>query len=164
MIIRSVAGDDGTSPQPRRRSSGTLRIAIIAAAIIAIAAFSEVLSFYYPDEASAGPYLVTVYIPNGAADNRSLTFSPANFTIVLGINNTIEWFNLDKTPDALHTVVFTQIPAGSNFTAASISSYPASSGIRYDIYYGPILLSAPGVYQYYDYYHPWMTGTIVVES
>jgi len=164
MKISSAPTAGESKPPARSRPVGRWKIAVVVIAIVAIAVFSEVLSYYYPDESSAAPYFVTVSIPNGAADNRSLTFSPATVTVVLGINNTVQWVNLDKTPNALHTIVFTQVPANANITAASISSYPASQGIRYDIYYGPILLPAPGDYLYYDYYHPWMTGTIVVVS
>jgi plastocyanin len=130
--------------------------------IIGVAAFSEVLSYYYPDESAPTNYIVTIQIPNGAATNRSVSFSPATVTMVLGINNTVEWINLDKTPNAVHTIIFTEVPANTNTTAASFSS-SISPGIIYDTYYGPILLTSSGVYQYHDYYDPWMTGTLVVK-
>ncbi|HMD79069.1 MAG TPA: plastocyanin/azurin family copper-binding protein [Nitrososphaerales archaeon] len=163
MILSSVPPTGEAAP-PKPRSDGRWKIVVVVIAIIGVAAFSEVLSFYYPENASSAPYLVTVKMPNGAAGNSSMTFTPQTVTLVLGVNNTVQWINLDQTPNVLHTVVFTQVPTDANFTAASISSYPNSTGIRYDVYYGPILLSAPGVYLYHCYYHPWMTGTIIVKA
>jgi plastocyanin len=151
------------APPQKKASSGTWKIAVVIIAIIGIAALAEVISFYYPDTSSPTNYLATVYIPNGSANNRSLTFNPETVTLVLGINNTVQWFNLDQTSNAVHSVVFTQVPTNANVTAASLSACPASSGIRYEVYCGPILLPASGTYQYYDSFHPWMTGAIIVK-
>jgi len=159
MKIRSMP-TAGEAQPPKSHPVGRWKIAVIIIAIIAIAVFSEVVSYYYPDESPSPPSLVTIYMPNGAAGNRSMTFSPATVTVVLGVNNTIEWYNLDHVA---HTVVFTQVPADSNITTASLSS-STSPGIIYDTYYGPILLPALGTYKYYDALHQWMTGTIIVES
>jgi plastocyanin len=160
MIVRSTPANGETKPQSRPRPVGRWKIAVIIIAIVGIAVFSEVVSYYYPDQSSPTAYLVTVYMPSGSASNQFVTFSPATVTVVLGINNTVEWYNLDR---ATHAVVFTQVPAGSNFTAASLSS-STSPGIMYDTYYGPILFPSPGTYKYYDPLHQWMTGTIVVDS
>jgi plastocyanin len=160
MIVHSVPTNGEGKPPSKPRPVGRWKIAVVIIAIVGIAVFSEVVSYYYPDEAPSAPYLVTVYMPNGAADNRSATFSPATVTLVLGVNNTVEWYNLDHTA---HTVVFTQVPADSNVTTASFSS-STSPGIIYDTYYGPILLPAPGTYKYYDSLYQWMTGTLIVKS
>jgi len=160
MIIRSTPTNGETKPSTSPRAVGRWKIAVVIIAIVVIAVFSEVLSYYFPSESPGAPYLVTIKMPNGSAANQSLTFSPATVTVVLGVNNTVQWFNLDH---AAHSVVFTQVPAGSNITTASLSSQ-TSPGIIYDNYYGPILLPAPGTYKYYDALHQWMTATIIVES
>jgi plastocyanin len=105
---------------------------------------------------------VTVLIPDGVASNSSLNYNPSNVVLVIGINNTVQWFNYDTTKNVVHTVTFTQVPPGFNATASSISS-SASPGIPYGVYYGPLLLAAPGVYKYHCFYHPWMAGTITVK-
>lgn len=153
--------NEGEAPRPRDGSGTKVKILLVVLGIIGAAAFSEALSYFNPGNSLPGPYTVTIQITNGASGSSSLGFSPATVTLVLGVNNTVQWVDLDQTSNAIHTVIFTQVP--TNATASSISS-SISPGIRYGVYYGPILLSVPGVYLYHCYYHSWMTGKIVVKA
>ena len=146
--------------QPRPKSVGRIKVVAIVLAVIAIGAFSEVLSYLGPASTVPGPYTVTVIIPKGAATNASLNYSPSNITVVLGINNTVQWVNEDLTANTAHTITFTKVPANASAQALSSSISP---GLRYGIYFGPILFSATGVYRYHCYYNAWMTGEIIVK-
>jgi plastocyanin len=134
-------------------------VALIIIVVVAVSATSELLSYYFPDTAPGGAYNVTVIIPDGVAKDAALSFAPRNLTLVVGVNNSVEWFNQDPTNGAVHTVVFTSVPA--NASASAISS-SVSPGISYQEYFGPVLLSVPGTYDYHCVLYPWMKGTITV--
>ena len=98
-----------------------------------------------------GPTNVTV--PLGTGDNESMNFLPANVTVVVGVNNTIVWSNLDP---AQHNVVATSVPAG----AQRFRSGLLNQGQTFTV-----TLTVPGTYRYLCSIHPdWMRGTIVVKT
>ena len=98
-----------------------------------------------------GPANVT--IPLASGDNESLNFLPANMTVVVGVNNTIVWNNLDY---AQHNVVVTSVPAGAQ---------KFRSGILNQGQTFTVTLTVPGTYRYLCSIHPdWMRGTIVVKA
>jgi plastocyanin len=69
--------------------------------------------------ASAAAAVVKVSIPGGTSSNRTLNFSPNIVTVVIGINNTVEWTNNDV---AVHTITSSSVPAGAqSFNEGSIS-------------------------------------------
>lgn len=95
----------------------------------------------------------SIVMPSGVGSNTALNFSPANATVVIGVNNTVVWTNEDSVS---HTVVSKQIPAG----AASFSSPTISPGGKFNV-----TLTVPGVYKYFCSIHPvWMQATIVVKA
>lgn len=106
--------------------------------------------------APSGPSLqapvgVTAYIiaPSGAGIS-DINFAPANFVLVIGVNNTLVLKN-DDTAD--HTV--TSNP-GDTFSFDTGDIPGLSSSL-------PIVFTTPGVYPYHCQFHPaYMHGTITV--
>jgi plastocyanin len=91
-----------------------------------------------------------IIMPSGAADDQ-LNFSPANVTVVIGINNTVTWTNTDTVG---HTVVSSTVPVG----AQSFSSDIINPGGTFTV-----TLTVPGTYDYFCSIHPaWMRASIVV--
>ena len=89
--------------------------------------------------------VANVSIVSGAKNqNNGLFYSPANITVVLGVNNTVVWTNHDSTN---HTVV-----ALDNSYAATLMP-----GQTFTHTY-----TTPGVYKYHCTIHLWMTGSVTV--
>jgi len=89
--------------------------------------------------------VANVSIVSGAHDqSNGLFYSPANITVILGVNNTVVWTNRDSVN---HTVV-----ALDNSYVATLAP-----GQTFTHTY-----TAAGVYQYHCTIHPWMTGTVMV--
>ncbi len=98
--------------------------------------------------------IACVSIPANAA---AVNFDPFNITVVLGMNNTIKWTNLDSVQ---HTVVVCPVGGGQ---VCSPSSAVASSPILSKGDTFQATLSASGTYHFYCSIHPaTMRGTIVV--
>ncbi|MBI2938153.1 MAG: hypothetical protein HYY22_08105 [Thaumarchaeota archaeon] len=95
--------------------------------------------------------MAVIWILNGAGTNTSsLGYSPANATVILGINNTVTWINDDTLP---HTVTSTVVPAGASAFDSGI--------IQPDQNY-TYTFTVVGAYQYYCTLHPWMMGNVNV--
>jgi len=95
---------------------------------------------------ASAPSSVTVFIKQGAAVNtKDPGYSPAKITVVIGVNNTVVWKNLDN---AIHD----EYISGLNVKSP-------------DLNYGDTwsyTFTAPGTYEYVCVYHPWMKGIITV--
>jgi plastocyanin len=99
---------------------------------------------------------VKVVMPNGVNLQKTLNFQPANFVLVVGVNNSVTWVNQDSTD---HTVTFTVAPGGVKVSSISGTDVPPGSS------YGPVTFTVPGTYQYHCQFHPsWMRGTIIVKG
>ena len=91
-----------------------------------------------------------IIMPNGAA-NSQLNFSPPKVTVVIGVNNTVQWTNDDSTD---HTVKSESVPSGAQPFASSV----LANGQTFSV-----TLTVPGTYTYECTLHPlWMQGTIIV--
>lgn len=100
---------------------------------------------------------VQVVIPLGVGTNMSLNFEPSVLTVVVGVNNTIEW--VDQDSSAPHTVTATSVPSGATMFNSN-SSTPLTKGSTFTV-----TLTVPGTYHYHCSFHPaWMMGTIVVKQ
>jgi plastocyanin len=98
---------------------------------------------------------VTVLIPNGAGIpptpwNQShlisnLYYDPSIITVVIGINNTVTWKNVDT---AAHTVT----DVNGSFDSGNIA--PGATWTY--------TFNTPGIYTYYCTYHLWMGGKVIV--
>ena len=96
--------------------------------------------------------MAQVTIPNGTGATQSLSFDPKTITVVIGVNNTVEWTNDDTV---VHTVTSVSVPTG----AQSFNEGSLSPGATFSV-----TLTMPGTYTYHCSIHSWMTGTIIVKS
>jgi plastocyanin len=111
------------------------------------AAFGEKVQAGHPgNEASS---TVTVSMVPGSGSNASIgkSYLPDPVTVVVGVNNTIQWNNDDTSP---HTVTAND---------ASFDSGNVAPGQSFTFTF-----STPGTYEYHCVYHPWMTGTVIVKA
>ena len=92
-----------------------------------------------PQQAGGGP---TVYISETPV---SWQYSPQQIRVVLGVNATVTWLSRSISYD-------TVTDRGGAFSSGPI---PPGGTFAYTF-------TAPGVYQYYCQYHPWMTGSVTV--
>jgi len=92
-----------------------------------------------------------VILPLGVGDNNSINFTPSRIKVVIGVNNTIVWNDLDYVQ---HTVKSVVVPTG----AKPWSSVILNEGQTYTV-----VLTVPGTYKYVCSIHPdWMIGFIQV--
>lgn len=100
---------------------------------------------------------VTVAMPQNIGDDQSLNFQPASVTVVVGVNNTINFVDQDSQSGAPHNVHWLTQPAGAG---AKDSPVTMSAGQSFTV-----TLTAPGTYTYDCSIHPgWMKGTITVKA
>ncbi len=98
---------------------------------------------YALQTASPGPSgSTTVYISETPV---SWQFTPQTVKVVLGVNATVTWVSRSISYD-------TVTDRGGSF-----DSGPIAPGSTFKFTF-----TAPGEYQYYCVYHPWMTGTVFV--
>jgi plastocyanin len=76
---------------------------------------------------------------------------PWNFTVVVGVNNTIEWTNQDIVE---HSVTSFVVPAGAQSFDSDLIQPKQSFSTT---------LTVPGVYKYTCMWHPWLAGEIIVK-
>jgi len=96
---------------------------------------------------NTSPATTHVTILSGAAYPNSTGYSPSTITVVIGVNNTVEWVNNDTAP---HTVTATDHSFDSgNLNPGDTWTYT---------------FTKPGTYTYACTYHPWMKGTVIVLS
>jgi manganese oxidase len=86
-------------------------------------------------------------LPNAAANQTSLGFSPNIIHVVLGVNNTVTWTNNDI---AAHTVTAND----GSFDSGEISPGQTFSHT----------FTSVGTYAYHCSYHSWMSGTVIVSA
>jgi plastocyanin len=93
-------------------------------------------------------------MPNGAA---VVNFSPDSITVVMGVNNTVQWTNQDSVQ---HTVVVCPVGGGAlcSPSLAVASSSILSHGDTFEV-----TLNETGVYHFYCSIHSaTMRGTVTV--
>ncbi|MDG6985228.1 MAG: cupredoxin domain-containing protein [Nitrososphaerota archaeon] len=85
-------------------------------------------------------------------------YSPVNITVVIGVNNTVTWTNMDSS---FHTVTSVSGDPASfdsgclNGVGASCPGTSAGNSFTYTF-------TVPGTYVYHCSYHPWMRGEVTV--
>lgn len=94
-----------------------------------------------------GQGVVYVDMPLGVGSDVKLNYVPVNITVVIGVNSTVVWRNLDTV---VHTVT-------ANNKAFNSGDIKAGSSFEYTF-------TKPGVYDYYCIYHAWMKGTVTVKQ
>lgn len=91
---------------------------------------------------------ITVNLPAEVGANPTLNYQPSNFTVIVGVNNTVTFMNLDST---VHTVTAND----GSFDSGDISVAGGSWTHTF---------ATPGTYAFHCKYHKWMMGTITVIS
>lgn len=77
---------------------------------------------------------------------------PVNITVVIGVNNTVQWRNDD---DVAHTVSSFIVPKG----AQAFNSNLIEPGGTFSVSF-----AVPGLYRYTCIWHPWVAGQITVKA
>jgi len=94
-----------------------------------------------PSPSGNGPTVFIIETP------VSWQYSPQNIKVIIGVNSTVTWVS--------HSISYDTVTDRSG----AFGSSPIAPGQTF-----VHTFSAPGVYAYYCQYHPWMTGTVTVES
>jgi plastocyanin len=90
--------------------------------------------------------VVPVSVDSGSGLNVNLPgYTPANITVVIGVNNTVRWTNNDNMA---HTVT----ARDGSFDSGNLN--PGATFVH--------TFTTPGVYHYTCTYHSWMQGTVTV--
>lgn len=136
-------GNTAHIPKPSRKRLERLSIATISLLMIFLlcgylALTAVAIDSSTPQNTANVPIVYIVETP------INWQYSPQNITVLMGLNNTVEWVSHSLTYD---TVTSTS----GNF------SHAFSPGDTFEYTF-----PAPGIYDYYCIYHPWMHGTVVV--
>lgn len=92
-----------------------------------------------------------IWIVNGSGTNTSsLGYSPANATVIMGVNDTVTWVNNDSSP---HTVTSRVVPEGAQMFDSGILG--PNENYTYTF-------TTVGTYDYFCSLHPWMMGNVTV--
>jgi plastocyanin len=91
--------------------------------------------------------VVKVTIPNGASSLQSSSpnYIPNDITVVLGTNNTVQWYNQDDTPSSVTSDL-------KKFDSTSIMPHHSWT----------FVFDRPGIYWYHSEPHPWMHAEVIV--
>ena len=87
----------------------------------------------------------TAYIAYGAHLNSGISLNPGNMTVVIGVNNTVTWVNLD-------TVSQTLVGANNLFNSGTLAPGATFS----------YTFTTVGVYSYSNPSYAWEKGTVTV--
>jgi plastocyanin len=93
--------------------------------------------------------LVNITAGAGAGPAGAPGYSPDVITVVIGVNNTVQWTNQDV---AVHSVTATN----STFSSAAGGM---NSGDTYVYQF-----TSPGTFPYHCVYHAWMSGMVIVKA
>lgn len=142
------------------------RYSVYGLILVAVTAAASTTSFAYitPMFASqkTSPMKI-IHIPIGSANPpsnwqwgqenlSSPTFPfPVNITVTVGVNNTIEWINDDRSA---HTITALIVPAGATFFDSGL----VDPGKTFTV-----TLTVPGTYKYACVWHNWLAGVITVK-
>jgi plastocyanin len=169
--MRGPTGRMGLTSR-RRRGLTRIRLLGLVLLILTVSVASAYVGARYGDtglgaKAAAGlgktvPSYAQITIPNDAHEEPTgfnvtelLTGAyryPFNFTVVIGVNNTIVWLNNDSVD---HTVESFVVPTG----AASFGSGLIPPKGEFST-----TLTVAGVYKYSCIWHPWLSGEVTVKS
>ncbi len=123
------------------------RVVLVVSVVICVIVTAVLLYMPQPPFSQVNPNSVVVIIQPGASVNASLGFEPTMITVVIGVNNTVIWKNEDSDWHDVHseTGMFYSgiIQPGASWTYT---------------------FTSPGAFPYVCDPHPWMTGTIIVDS
>ena len=94
---------------------------------------------------------VKIILPTGVGSNQNLNFQPPTVTVVIGVNNTVQWIDQDSIP---HTVTST------NGAPNPFDSKTLTQGNTFTHTF-----TVPGTYPYFCQFHPsYMIGKVIVKA
>ena len=136
-------------------------IIVIVAIAISATATTALAAYTYLQRNNSSTLVTVISIPKGSSivplGFSSESFQagtyryPFNLTVILGVNNTLEWVNNDSTD---HTVTASLVPPGaSKFDSGLIHPGKTFSAT----------LTVPGIYKYTCAWHQWLAGHITVK-
>jgi plastocyanin len=96
---------------------------------------------------STSPKTSSVVMPQGVGASNTLNFTPKTMVVVIGVNNTVTWTNMDVTKHTVHA-------QDNSFSSGDI--LPGQSFTH--------TFRTPGNYSYYCDYHSWMRGLVIVKA
>ena len=138
----------GTATASSSSSAGSATSSSATSISAIVSSTSSVSSSTFSSSSQNG---AEIMIPYDVGGNESLNFQPASITVVIGVNNTVTWIDLDSIQ---HTVVSTSIPAGAQKFDSGILNQGQTFSLTFTV---------PGTYHYDCSIHPdWMKGTILV--
>lgn len=107
--------------------------------------------------ASAQSTVIVTIPPGSGLPAGAPGYAPDTVTVMIGVNNTVEWMNNDTVSGkgTAHTVTVNSQPTGGNWPVAGSGNMPVNTTYSFTF-------TVPGTYTYYCTYHSWMTGTVVV--
>lgn len=140
------------------------RIVVLAVAIVVVLAIAVTAYIYLTSLSPHNSGVTMITIPQGSYIEPSgfnTTYFqeyfasgpypyPVNKTVVIGVNNTIEWMNKDTQP---HTATSIVSPQGASFNSELILPGKTFS----------VTLTVPGTYRYTCAWHNWLAGQIIVK-
>ncbi|MGI0081319.1 MAG: plastocyanin/azurin family copper-binding protein, partial [Nitrososphaerales archaeon] len=129
--------------RPMRKRLGHLTVAALS--ILMIVALSGYFAMtVVAIDSSPSQSLVNVPVVYIVETPILWQYSPQNITVVMGLNNTVEWIS--------HSLAYDTV---TSTTGSFSHSFSPGGTFEYTF-------PAQGVYDYYCTYHPWMKGTVVV--
>ncbi len=157
LLVALLVGLSYLTYELVEKGSTTKRQLVPPSAIIVGALIGLAISFVYLPTLSSvpmSPQQAIVVIPAGASSQSSTSgfFVPSNITVVLGVNNTVGWRNLDPAIHSAHS------DAGLWFSG----NIPAAQGTT--IYTNYYTFTQSGSNPYHCNQHVWMFGLIVVKG
>jgi len=138
------------------------RVLILAIVLTAIVVSATAGYVYTSSMSSTKPVMTVIRIPKGAESSEPPGFNftfltspkfqyPVNVTVVIGMNNTVEWVNDDSVA---HTVSAFIVPQGASVFNSGLIQ-PGKTFLA--------TLTVPGVYKYTCLWHQWLAGQITVK-
>jgi plastocyanin len=138
------------------------KVASIVLIVVVVAAGAAFAAYFLSGSGSncgttsvttAAPATVEISIPTGASNSgNGPGYAPDTVKVVIGVNNTVTWSNLDS---AAHTVTSVSSPS----SCSAFNSGNMNPGAKYTHTF-----TLAGTYKYHCQYHSWMSGTVIVES
>ncbi len=143
-------------PSPGRGAKVFIGVVLI---LLAGLTFTVYVNLPHPVGVTATPQSFVTILP-GSGVNRTgqpgVTYSPRVITVVIGINNTVQWKNTDS---ALHSVTPLATDPVTSFGCICNVNPSGTSGDTF-VY----TFTTPGTYYYHCVYHSWMMGEVIVKN
>ena len=107
------------------------------------------------------PKIAVVVFPNGSSQQSStIHIDPETATVVIGVNNTVEWINRDNVPSSVVSDSNYVDPIGGNFSSfAQLETGYILPGQTFNFTFTQV-----GNYSYHSIPHPFTHGKIIVLS